>query len=98
MRYLSFGETLVEEHLNSNNSPFRFNAKELDSLSRVALRIGKETGNYYYGARYYDLKLSIWISVDPLAEKYHDISTYAYTLNNPIIYNDPTGNYIVGTD
>jgi hypothetical protein len=33
-----------------------------------------------------------------LAEKYHDISTYAYTLNNPIIYNDPTGNYIVGTD
>ena len=57
MEYLPFGETLVEEHLNSNNSPFRFNAKELD----------EETGNYYYGARYYDPKFSIWISVDPLA-------------------------------
>src|SRR5690554_3505301 len=57
MEYLPFGETLVEEHLNSNNSPFKFNAKELDP----------ETGNYYYGARYYDPKLSLFISVDPLA-------------------------------
>jgi RHS repeat-associated protein len=47
MGYLPFGETLVDEHLNSNNSPFRFNAKELD----------EETGYYYYGARYYDPSL-----------------------------------------
>ncbi|SDX31441.1 RHS repeat domain-containing protein [Aequorivita viscosa] len=46
MEYLPFGETLVEEHLNSNNSPYKFNAKELDA----------ETGNYYYEARYYDPK------------------------------------------
>jgi len=26
MEYLPFGETLVEEHLNSNNSPYKFNA------------------------------------------------------------------------
>jgi hypothetical protein len=25
MEYLPFGETLVDEHLNSNNSPFKFN-------------------------------------------------------------------------
>jgi len=30
MEYLPFGETLVEEHLNSHNSPFKFNAKEFD--------------------------------------------------------------------
>lgn len=36
VEYLPFGETLVEEHLNSNNSPYKFNAKEFDA----------ETGNY----------------------------------------------------
>lgn len=86
VEYLPFGETLVEEHLNSNNSPFRFNAKELD----------EETGNYYYGARYYDPKFSIWLSVDPLAELMPEWSSYAYTYNSPINYIDPTG--MIGED
>jgi len=81
MEYLPFGETLIDEHLNSNNSPFKFNGKEMD----------EETGNYYYGARYYDPKLSIFIGVDPLADKYPGISPYAYCLNNPINLTDPTG-------
>ena len=81
VEYLPFGETSVEEHLNSNNSPFRFNAKELD----------EETGNYYYGARYYNPKWSIWLSVDPLAELMPEWSSYAYTFNNPVNYVDPTG-------
>src|SRR5690606_24937303 len=62
MEYLPFGELLVDEHLNSINLPFKFNGKMLDS----------ETGNYYYGARYYDPKLSIFLSVDPLAEQTFD--------------------------
>ncbi|WP_201309329.1 RHS repeat-associated core domain-containing protein, partial [Flavobacterium sp. MK4S-17] len=81
MEYLPFGETLVDEHLNSYNTPFKFNGKEYDD----------ETGNYYYGARYYDPKLSIFISVDPLAEKYSGWSSYAYAFNNPIRFIDPTG-------
>ena len=47
---------------------------------------------YYYGARYYDPRLSLWISVDNLQENYPDISTYVYTYNNPIILSDPDGN------
>jgi RHS repeat-associated protein len=74
MEYLPFGETLVDEHSNSFSSPFKFNAKEFD----------EETGNYYYGARYYDPKWSIFISVDPMAEKHPDINSYAYCANNPI--------------
>src|SRR5690625_3482490 len=35
MEYLPFGETLVEEHLNSYNSPFKFKAKELDAEIEV---------------------------------------------------------------
>jgi len=57
MEYLPFGELLVDEHTNSYNSPFKYNGKEFD----------EETGNYFYGARYYDPRLSIFISVDPLA-------------------------------
>ncbi len=88
IEYLPFGELLVDEHLNSHNSPFKFNAKELDP----------ETGNYYYGARYYDPKWSIWLSVDPLAEKYSNISPYAYVANNPIRYIDPDGKRIVDSN
>jgi len=49
----------------------------------------RETGMYYYGARYYDPRISIFISVDPLAEE--TMEPYLYTGNNPIMFTDPTG-------
>lgn len=52
----------------------------------------EETGLYYYGARYYDSRLSLWMSTDPLEEKYPNISSYCYSNNNPIKYIDPDGN------
>ena len=57
IEYVQFGEVFIEERNNIWNTPYLFNAKEFD----------EETGLYYYGARYYDPKLSLWISVDPLA-------------------------------
>ncbi|MGR7813990.1 RHS repeat-associated core domain-containing protein [Lacinutrix undariae] len=51
----------------------------------------RQTGNYYYGARYYNPKWSTWLSVDPLTEKYPSISSYAYVAQNPIKYIDPDG-------
>jgi RHS repeat-associated protein len=62
-------------------TPFKFNGKELD----------EETGLYYYGARYYDPKISIWLSVDPLAEAFPNWNPYNYTMQNPINLVDPTG-------
>ncbi len=63
------------------SSRYKFNGKELD----------EETGLYYYGARYYDPKVSLWLSVDPLAEKYPGMSPYTYTADNPVVLVDPDG-------
>ena len=62
-------------------TPYLFNAKEFD----------EETGMYYYGARYYEPRLSLWLSIDPKEEKYSNVSTYCYVISNPLKYTDPTG-------
>lgn len=70
-----------EERNNIWNTPYLFNAKEFD----------EETGLYYYGARYYDPRLSLWLSIDPKEEKYSNVSTYCYVISNPLKCTDPTG-------
>ena len=58
VEYTPWGEVFVELRGDSTfTTPYLFNGKELD----------EETGLYYYGARYYDPKLSVWYSVDPLS-------------------------------
>ena len=79
--YLPYGELLVDEHSSSEDLPYKFNGKELD----------EETGLYYYGARYMDPKISMWLGVDPMIEKYPEISPYIYCHNNPIVLIDPDG-------
>jgi len=81
IEYVPFGEVFIEERNNIWNTPYLFNAKEFD----------EETGLYYYGARYYDPRLSLWISTDPLEEFYPNITSYTYCHNNPIILIDPSG-------
>jgi RHS repeat-associated protein len=82
--YSAFGESLVQQDAFTGNfsTPYRFNAKELDP----------ETGNYYYGARYYNPQTSIWFGVDPLAHKYPHVTPYNFVEGNPISLIDPDGN------
>ena len=80
IEYVPFGEVFIEERNNIWNTPYLFNAKEFD----------EETGLYYYGARYYDPRVSLWISTDILEEKNYGNSSYAYTYN-PITFIDPIG-------
>jgi RHS repeat-associated protein len=65
-------------------TPYKFNGKELDA----------ETGLYYYGARYYTPEIGIWLSVDPLSDKYPSMSAYMYCAGNPVILVDPDGREI----
>ena len=64
-------------------TPYKFNGKELDA----------ETGLYYYGARYYDPKISLWLGVDPMMEKGPESSPYCYAMNNPLNMVDPDGRW-----
>ena len=61
-----------------------FSAKEKDT----------ETGLSYFGSRYYSSDLSIWLSVDPMSDKYPSLSPYVYCANNPIKLVDPNGEEI----
>ncbi|KXU56420.1 RHS repeat domain-containing protein, partial [Prevotella bivia] len=81
IEYVPFGEVFIEERNNTWNTPYLFNAKEFD----------EETGMYYYGARYYEPRLSLWMSCDPLQEKNPNMCSYVYCINNPTRYIDPTG-------
>ncbi len=52
IEYVPLGEVFIEERNNTWNTPYLFNAKEFD----------EETGMYYYGARYYEPRLSLWMT------------------------------------
>ena len=80
---LSESSELRSAHVISPYSqPFTFTGKERDA----------ETGFSYFGARYYDSDLSgLFLSVDPMADKYPSISPYAYCMWNPLKLTDPNG-------
>jgi len=80
--YMPYGEVFMEETGDTWNTPYKFNGKEYD----------EETGLYYYGARYLNPKLCIWYGSDPKENDYPGISTYCYTMGNPVKFIDPDGN------
>ena len=71
---------------------YRVREKEVarkEKESRQNLWETVDTGNHYYGARYYNSNLSIWISVDPIT-KAHE-SPYSAFSGNPVMFIDPDG-------
>ena len=68
---------------NPELQPYKFGGKEYDEMHGL---------NWYdFGARYYNGIVPMFTTIDPLAEKYYNISPYAYCLNNPVRYVDPKG-------
>jgi RHS repeat-associated protein len=56
-----------------------------------------DTELMYYGARYYSPQYRIFVQPDTmLPDPYNPqaLNRYAYTLNNPMKYTDPTGHYV----
>ena len=84
LQYLPYGEPFVNQRAagSTYSERFRFTGKERDA----------ETGFGYFGARYMDHELmTMWLSVDPLADKYPSISPYNYCMWNPVKLVDPDG-------
>lgn len=80
--YGPFGESLGTAAGSSQNA-MQYTGREKDS----------ETGLYYYRARYYDPEIGRFVSEDPIGFL-GGINFYAYVDNNPLVNNDPTGNYV----
>ena len=81
LHYMPWGEDFVRQRSTNWYAMYTFSAKEKDI----------ETGYSYFGSRYYSSDLSIWLSVDPMSDKYPHQSNYIYCSNNPIIIIDPNG-------
>ncbi len=88
VEYVPFGEVFLDLRDSDWSTPYLFNAKELDG----------ETGLYYYGARYYDPRLCLWLSTDPLGELYPSFTCYGFTNCNPLRFIDPTGMVVIAVD
>ncbi|WP_421876469.1 DUF6443 domain-containing protein [Marinoscillum sp.] len=78
--YYPFGGTF-NSYVSGQENLYKFNGMEEQ----------KSTGWYDFGARMQDPWLGRWFAIDPMAEKYHDWSPYNFTMNNPILFIDPTG-------
>ena len=83
LQYMPWGEPLVDQRVSgaTYEARYTFSGKERD----------EETGFSYFGSRYYNPTLSIWLSVDPMSDKYPGVSPYAYCANNPVRFFDPNG-------
>ena len=72
----------MNQRLNDfDGARYTFSAKEKDA----------ETGYSYFGSRYYSSELGIWLSVDPMSDKYPSLSPYTYCADNPVKLVDPNG-------
>ncbi len=63
--------------------PYKYGSKELDRTNGLDL--------YDFSARWYDMTLPRFLSLDPLAEKNCSVSPYSYCSGNPVNKIDPTG-------
>ncbi len=84
LQYTPFGETWIEQRRGMKIFPdFEFTSKILDS----------ETGLYYYGARYYDPRTSVWQSADPALLKFLPGAKIKYV---PKFEREPNWKWVIG--
>ncbi|MBE5968407.1 MAG: RHS repeat-associated core domain-containing protein [Lachnospiraceae bacterium] len=85
-KYDEWGRILESNETISN--PFKYAGEVYD----------QETGLYYLRARYYDPVLGRFINEDTAEGQVNNplsLNLYTYCYNNPIMYNDPSGNVAI---
>jgi RHS repeat-associated protein len=81
--YSPFGMAMGPPRGDAGAQPYKFGGKEEDKMHGF--------NTYDFIARFYNPELISFMTIDPMAEKYYNISPYAYCLNNPVRYIDPDG-------
>jgi len=81
IHYAPYGELIANQRPYGYDERFKFTGKERD----------EESGYDFFGARYYDHRKGFWNSVDPLADKYLNVTPYLYCNANPVMLVDPDG-------
>ena len=81
--YYPFGGLMGDICVNQETQFYKYNGKELDRTHGLDW--------FDYGARHYDAVLGRWHTIDPLCEKYYDVSPYAYCSNSPVLHDDSNG-------
>ena len=82
----------MNQHVHKNDPLTRTNFVRGYPTIFTGKERDEETGYGYFGARYMDHELiTMWLSVDPMADKYPSISPYAYCAWNPVKLVDPDG-------
>ena len=86
--YYAFGGRIEDptQPIDQENR-YRFNGKEQLRFDGIGL----DPNLTDYGARYYESRYARWTTPDPLADKYHSTSPYAFCNNNPVNFVDPDG-------
>ena len=88
-KHSTFTSKKRDEEKEAFRGPF---ASERGDEPRSGIPNGSTYSYTYFGARYMDHELmTMWLSVDPLADKYPSISPYAYCAWNPVKLVDPYG-------
>ena len=86
VNYYPFGAEFCDGTANNSVQPYKYNGKELDRMHGLDW--------YDYGARHYDAAIGSWPTMDPLAEKYYNLSPYNYCGGNPVNAIDEKGDSI----
>ena len=77
---------------NNANGYIQSTSDGFSTCSFTGKEKDEETGYGYFGARYMDHELmTMWLSVDPMANKYPSLSPYNYCAWNPVKLVDPDG-------
>ena len=83
------GDEITNQNNIGNLNPFRYRGYYYDT----------ETGLYFLQTRYYDPEVGRFLNRDSVQyadpETINGLNLYAYCLNNPVEYADPTGHFVI---
>ena len=99
--YDAWGNHKVYNAIGSEIGAEVLNVGNVNSVRYRGYYWDKEFGLYYLQSRYYDPLLGRFISADSVEylepESVNGLNLYTYCGNNPVMYTDPEGNFLIST-